>query len=109
VTLELSFLLNILLEEALNRFDAERHPSLRYAPRGDISQYIKAHILDRWYRFASYGITGRGDLDKLKVTCTSPSPYADMGSVAVVFTRDPSSQCTSRTTVSVVGTKLENQ
>jgi len=64
----------------------------------------KAHLVDRWYRFAEFGVTGRADMSKISVTATQ---------VRVAPRRsDPNAEPDARyceMTVSVAGTAMENK
>lgn len=67
-------------------------------------EQAKAHLVDRWYRFAEFGVTGRADMGKITVTSerTRPLPRG----------ADPNAAPDARYcafTVSVAGTVMEGK
>lgn len=71
----------------------------REAP-DDPAERVRQHVLDRWYRFEEFGVTGRADLAAIKVTLSDgPSevdPELGLGPAKL-------------TSVSVAGTPLEGR
>lgn len=67
---------------------------------GYTAAQAKIHLVDRWYRFFEFGVTGRAEMSKVEVTATPDKPRP-RGT-------DPNARY-STMTVSVAGTAMENR
>lgn len=58
-----------VMVEALERYDTA-HTTGTMTDRGaaeELEQKVRSHFLDRWYRFAAFGVTTRLELAKLRI------------------------------------------
>lgn len=99
---DLEQVLCVVMAEALQRLgeDGDLHVHELPITDADAAALIRGHIIDRWYRFAEFGVTSRRDLETITVTIlkfdASLDPRWGEG-----FTRG------QRATISFKGTPLE--